>query len=60
MKVSKNDESKKNSIDDAEAIKNLLIISLLKSGVNPKIIESATVIAEKTIRNRFPMKEIKS
>ena len=53
-------ELKTNSIDDNEAIKNLLIIGLLKDGVNPKIIAAATGLAEKTIRNRFPLKEIKS
>lgn len=46
-------ESKK-EIDNDEAIKNLLIILLLKYGVDPKLIEIATGLAEKTIRNRFP------
>jgi hypothetical protein len=50
---------KKNVISDEEAIKNLLIVYLLKDGVDPKIIETATGIPEKTIRNKFPMKEIK-
>jgi len=44
---------------DIEAIKNLLIISLLKDNVNPKIISIATGIPEKTIRNKFPMGLIK-
>lgn len=48
------------SINHEEAIMNLLIISLLKDGVNPKAIEIATGLAEKTIRNRFPMGMIKS
>ena len=52
-------EIKTNSIDDSEAIKNLLIISLLKDGVNPKIVAAATGLAEKTIRNRFPLKDLK-
>lgn len=51
--------TKKREIDDSEATKNLLIISLLKDGVDPKIIETATGIPEKTIRNKFPMKLIK-
>jgi hypothetical protein len=51
--------AKKKEIENNEAIKNLLIVSLLKEGVNPKIIESATGIPEKTIRNKFPMKAIK-
>ncbi len=51
--------AKKKEIENNEAIKNLMIISLLKEGVNPKIIESATGIPEKTIRNKFPMKVIK-
>ena len=42
-----------------EAIRNLLIINLLKDGVSPQIIASATGLAEKTIRNNFPMKLIK-
>ncbi|MGC1709168.1 MAG: hypothetical protein WA799_05120 [Nitrosotalea sp.] len=46
-------------IDNDEAIKNLLMISLLKSGVHPKAIERATGIPEKTIRNKFPMGFIK-
>lgn len=52
--------TKKNiPIENEEAIKNLLIISLLKDGVHPKVIATATGIPEKTIRNKFPMKEIK-
>ena len=51
--------SKKREIENNEAIKNLLIIGLLKDDVNPKIIETATGIPEKTIRNKFPMKLIK-
>jgi hypothetical protein len=46
-------------VPNDEAIKNLLIIHLLRMGVDPKIIENATGIAAKTIRNRFPMKLIK-
>jgi hypothetical protein len=45
-------------IENDEAIKNLLILSLLNDGVNPKSIATATGIPEKTIRNKFPMKEI--
>ena len=48
-----------NTISNNDAIKNLLIILLLKQGVNPKAIELATGIPEKTIRNKFPMKFIK-
>ena len=51
--------SKKREIENNEAIKNLLIVSLLKDDVDPKIIETATGIPEKTIRNKFPMKFIK-
>jgi len=50
-------EAKK--LEDHEVIRNLLIINLLKDGVDPKIIASATGMAEKTIRNNFPMKLIK-
>jgi hypothetical protein len=46
-------------IENNEAIKNLLIISLLKDNIDPKVIETATGIPEKTIRNKFPMKDIK-
>lgn len=48
-----------NQIDNNEAIKNLLIINLLKEGVHPKMIAQATGLAEKTIRNNFPMKLIR-
>ena len=51
--------TKENGMDVHEAIKNLLIINLLKDGVDPKIIASATGMAEKTIRNNFPMKFIR-
>ena len=51
--------SKKNEIDNNEAIKNLLIVQLLKQGVDPKIIEIATGIPEMTIRGKFPMKLVK-
>jgi hypothetical protein len=50
---------KKKAIDNEEAIRNLLIVSLLKDGVDPKIIEAATGMPEMTIRGRFPMKQIK-
>jgi hypothetical protein len=49
----------KKEISNDEAIKNLLILLLLKEGVNPKIIEIATGIPEMTLRGRFPMKLIK-
>ena len=48
-----------NQVDNDEAIKNLLIINLLKDGVDPKAIQIATGISAKTIRNRFPMKLIR-
>jgi hypothetical protein len=48
---------KKNVIGDEEAIKNLLILNLLKDGVDPKLIETATGIPEMTIRWKYPMKE---
>jgi hypothetical protein len=44
----------KKEIDNLEAVKNLLLIMLLKQGVDPKLIEIATGMAEKTVRNRFP------
>lgn len=49
----------KNIVPNDEAIKNLLIINLIKDGVDLKIIEQATGIPEMTIRGRFPMKAIK-
>ena len=52
-------KTKNEPITNDEAIKNMLIILALKNGVDPKIIEIATGIAEKTIRNKFPMKLIK-
>ena len=51
--------SKKNELENNEAIKNLLIVFLLKEGVDPKIVETATGIPEMTIRGKFPMKLIK-
>jgi hypothetical protein len=50
---------KKDEISNEEAIKNLLIINLLKDGVDPKLIEKATGIPEMTIRWKFPMKSFK-
>jgi hypothetical protein len=51
--------SKKKEVENNEATKNLLIIFLLKEGIDPKIIETATGIPEMTIRGKFPMKLIK-
>ena len=42
-----------------DSVANLLIISLLKDGVNPKVITRATNIPEGTIRRKFPMSLIK-
>jgi len=53
------EKKEKNEISNELAIKNLLIVSLLKDGVDPAAITLATGIPEKTIRNRFPMKAIK-
>jgi len=47
-------------IGDDEAVKNLLIISLLKDGVDPEMIAAATGIPEMTIRWKFPMKLIRA
>jgi len=44
--------------DNDEAIKNLLILLLLKNGVGAEAIEIATGIDQKTIRNRFPKRLI--
>jgi len=44
---------------ELEVIKNLLIISLLKEGVDPKAIVAATGIPEGTIRRKFQMEHIK-
>lgn len=38
--------------DNEDAIRNLLILLLLKNGVSPEAIEIATGIDQKTIRNR--------
>ena len=48
--------SKKREISNEEATKNLLILLLLKEGVDPKAIEIATGIPEMTLRGKFPMK----
>ncbi len=58
-KAGKETAKRKEPIENNEAIKNLLIISLLKDNVEPKVIETATGIPEKTIRNKFPLKNIK-
>jgi hypothetical protein len=51
---------KKNvKISNDEAVKNLLIISVLKDGVDPEIVAAATGIPEMTIRGKFPMKLIR-
>lgn len=50
---------KKETISNEEAIKNLLIVSLLKDDIDPSIIEKATGIPEMTIRWKFPMKSVK-
>ncbi len=47
-------------ISDDEAVKNLLIISVLKDGVDPEIVAAATGIPEMTIRWKFPMKLIRT
>lgn len=44
---------------ELQAIKKLLIVSLLQSGISPKAIEKATGIAAKTIRNTYPISLIK-
>jgi hypothetical protein len=49
----------KNEVPNDEAIRNLLMIGLLKDDVDPAVISGATGIPEKTIRNKFPMKKIK-
>jgi len=40
--------------DNEDAVRNLLILLLLKNGVSAEAIEIATGIDQKTIRNRFP------
>lgn len=40
--------------DNEDAVKNLLILLLLKNGVSAEAIEIATGIDHKTIRNKFP------
>lgn len=55
MKKQKKEENKNSN---EEIIINLLILSLLKDGVNPKIIAKATGIPEMTIRWKFPKKLI--
>jgi len=50
---------KDDAAKELESIKNLLIINLIKNGVDPKVISNATGIPEGTIRRRFQMKLIK-
>ena len=59
IKKSEDKSKRKGLIENNEAIRNLLIVSLLNDNVDPKIIETATGIPEKTIRNKFPMKDLK-
>jgi hypothetical protein len=42
-----------------DSVVNLLIISLLKDGVDPKVLAEATGIPEGTIRRKFPMSLVK-
>ena len=42
-----------------EEIEKLLMLQLLKAGVKPETISKVIDIPSKTIRNKFPMKEIK-
>jgi len=51
---------KEKKISDIEAVKNLLIINLLKDNVDPQVIAYATGIPEGTIRRKFQMKSIKN
>ena len=53
------DEKRKSDIPIQEALVNLLIIGLLRDGVDPSVLETATGMPEKTIRNKFPMKKIR-
>lgn len=46
-------------LKELQSIKKLLIISLLERNVSARAIESATGIAEKTVRNTFPATLIK-
>jgi hypothetical protein len=46
-------------LKELESIKNLLIISLLKSDVTPEAIAMATGIPVGTLRRKFQMKSIK-
>jgi len=46
-------------LKELEAIKQLLVLSLLKDDISPGVIEIASGIKAKTIRNRFPMSLIK-
>ncbi len=55
LKIKKKNEPLPND----EAIKNLLIILARMHKVTPEAIESATGIATKTIRNKFPLNLIK-
>lgn len=59
VKDSNEKSKRKEPIENNEAIKNLLIINLLKDGIDPKIIATATGIPEMTIRARFPMKQLR-
>jgi len=48
-----------NLAKELEGIKNLLIISLMHDGVDPKVIAEATNTPEGTLRRKYPMKLIK-
>lgn len=44
-------------LDKLEAIENLLILFLIKSGANSQEISRATGMGSSTIRTKFPMKK---
>jgi NADH/NAD ratio-sensing transcriptional regulator Rex len=46
-------------LDKLEAIENLLVLFLIKSGANSKEISRATGMDSSTIRKKFPMKKTK-
>lgn len=46
-------------VKEIEGLKDLIIVGLLKDGVDPQIIADLTGISKKRVQNKFPMKYIK-
>lgn len=53
-------KTKRSDLTELEAIRNLLILSMVKSGSTSDEIAAATGMGSSTIRKMFPVKKIKN